>query len=63
MYRYPWPASAIGQTEMRLLHQAREQSPERTTITQLIADAVRRAYASRCEMPREVHAEPMEVAA
>ena len=44
-YRYPWPASALSRGDMSLLHKARETSPQRTTITQLIVDAVRRTYA------------------
>ena len=44
-YRFAWPASAIrrGQ-EMTLLYQARESSPDRTPITQLIAHAIRTTY-------------------
>lgn len=44
-YRFAWPASAIrrGQ-EMALLYQARESSPNRTPITQLIAHAIRATY-------------------
>lgn len=47
-YRYPWPASAILPDDMAILHRARERSPGRVPITQLIAEAVRRAYAP-CE--------------
>ena len=43
-YRYPWPAAAIGKEEMALLFSARESSPEPTTITRLIAEAVRLVY-------------------
>ncbi len=43
-YRYPWPAAAIGKEEMALLFSARESSPEPTTITRLVAEAVRLAY-------------------
>ena len=44
-YRFAWPASAIrrGQ-EMALLYQAREASPDRTPITQLIAHAINHTY-------------------
>ena len=43
-FRYPWPASAIGKEEMKLLYLARESSATPTTITRLIAEAVRVAY-------------------
>lgn len=43
-YHYPWPASAIGREEMALLYLARESSPDRTTITELVARAVRAQY-------------------
>lgn len=43
-YHYPWPASAIGREEMTLLYLARESSPDRTTITELVARAVRAQY-------------------
>ena len=44
MVRYPWPASALTPDEMALLYHARERSPSRVPITQLIAEAVRVAY-------------------
>ena len=43
-FRYPWPSSAIGKEEMALLYLARESSPDRTTITELVARAVRAQY-------------------
>ncbi len=43
-YRYPWPASAIGKGEMSLLYLARESSPDRTAITELVARAIRAQY-------------------
>ena len=43
-YRYPWPSSAIDADLMRRLFMARESSPEPTTITRLIAEAVRAQY-------------------
>lgn len=46
-YRYPWPASALGPAEMSLLHEARQCSPGRVAITQLVAQAVRAAYGGR----------------
>lgn len=44
MNRYPWPASAVTPQDMALLHQARESSPPRVPITQLIAMAIRTQY-------------------
>ncbi len=41
---YPWPASAIGPEEMRMLHRVRENGAERVPITRLIRDAVIEAY-------------------
>ena len=44
-YRYPWPASALSQDDMARLHAVRETGPDRVPITELIARAVRQAYA------------------
>ncbi len=41
---YPWPASALGPEEMRLLHEVRESGAERIPITRLIRDAVIETY-------------------
>ena len=59
-YRYPWPASALTREEMALLYHARERSPGRVFITQLIAEAVRAAYGpgvavSSSPPPRSTH--------
>jgi len=43
-YRYPWPSSAIGKEEMALLYLARESSPGKTAITELVARAIRAQY-------------------
>ena len=43
-FRYPWPSSALGKEEMALLYLARETSPDRTTITELVARAIRVQY-------------------
>lgn len=43
-YIYPWPASAIGKGEMSLLYLARESSPDRTAITELIVRAIQAQY-------------------
>ncbi len=43
-YHYPWPASALTPEDMRLLHDTREQDPQHTPITRLIAAAVREKY-------------------
>ena len=43
-YRYPWPSSQLTRADMRLLHNARESSPDRTTITELVARAIRVQY-------------------
>ena len=50
-YRYPWPASALTPDEMALLYHARERSPGRVPITQLIAEAVRAAYGPGVAVP------------
>ena len=59
-YRYPWPASALSRDEMAMLYHARERSPGRVFITQLIAEAVRAAYGpgvavSSSPPPRSAH--------
>ena len=59
-YRYPWPASKISPDDMAMLHRARERSPGRVPITQLIAEAVRAAYGSgvavqSSSQPRSTH--------
>ena len=42
---YPWPCSGLRRDEeMRLLWLAREHSPRRTPISELIRQAVIRAY-------------------
>jgi len=41
---YPWPASAISEEEMALLHTAREASTRRVPITKLIQRAIIDAY-------------------
>jgi subtilase family serine protease len=43
-YRYPWPASAIGRSDMELLHAVRESTSPRVPITRLIAAAVASTY-------------------
>ena len=53
-FRYPWPSSAIGQEEMALLYIARESSPDKTSITQLIATAVRAQYGHLAAHPEQV---------
>jgi hypothetical protein len=41
--KYRWPASALTAEDMRLLHAVREARPG-TSISELIARAVRREY-------------------
>ena len=43
-YTYPWPSSKLTPADMKLLHAARESSPGRPPITQLLAEAVRAQY-------------------
>ena len=50
-YRYPWPASALTREELAMLYHARESSPGRVPITQLIAKAVRAAYGPGVSVP------------
>ena len=56
-YRYPWPASCLTAVDMKLLHDARESSPDRTTITELVARAVRAQY-GRVAIKPEPSGEP-----
>jgi len=42
--KYFWPASGLTESDMALLYQAREASPDRTPISRLIARAVRETY-------------------
>lgn len=53
-FRYAWPSSAIDADLMRRLFMARESSPEPTTITRLIADAVRAQYGHLAAQPEQV---------
>ena len=53
-FRYPWPSSAIGKEEMALLYIARESSPDKTSITQLIATAIRAQYGHPAAQPEQV---------
>ena len=50
-YRYPWPGSALTAEDMSVLHAVRESGSHRMPITQLIAEAVRRAYAQAPVIP------------
>jgi hypothetical protein len=53
--KYFWPASAITESDMDLLYRVRESTHKRIPITQLIARAVREAYAARvCTMDQEL---------
>ena len=54
-FRYPWPASALTSDEMALLYHARERSPDRIPITQLIREAVRFAFAVPSSSQRSTH--------
>ena len=50
-YRYPWPASRVGRTEIALLYAARECSPERKPITVLIAQAIQAQFGHLVNQP------------
>ena len=50
--RYPWPASAIGAADMRMLYEIREASHPRVPISLLIALAVREAYVNAYPQPQ-----------
>jgi len=52
-YKYPWPASALTPTEMKLLFTARESHPDRPPITKLISAAVRAVYQPKPITPKE----------
>ena len=43
--KYPWPASAISEEDMARLYHVRQNATPRVPITELIARAVRQAYA------------------
>ena len=45
MKYYPWPASAITPADMALLHRQREENSPRVPINELLARAIRMAYA------------------
>ena len=47
--KYIWPASAITSSDMALLHAVREHSQPRTSISELVARAVRPQYGDRVE--------------
>lgn len=44
-YAYPWPASALSAEDMAVLYLVRENTHPRVPITELVARAVRSAYA------------------
>ena len=45
--RYPWPASAIGAADMRMLYEIRQASRPRVSIAGLVVRAIRETYAER----------------
>ena len=49
LFRYPWPASALTQADMAVLHAVREGGAEHIPITELIARAVRVTYGAHLE--------------
>ena len=55
--KYFWPSSAITESDMALLYEAREASEPRTPITQLLARAIRQTYGtgSVLSMPAGLH--------
>ena len=53
-FRYPWPASQLTPSDMKLLHDARESHPDRPPITQLLAEAVRAQYGHLTIKPEPV---------
>jgi len=59
-FRYPWPASAIGGAEMAMLHLARESSPDKTSIVERLAHAVRVQYGHLAVRPLESTTQPKE---
>ena len=46
-FRYPWPASAIGAADMRMLYEVRKASRPRVPISLLVARAIRETYAEQ----------------
>ena len=53
-FRYAWPSSGIDADLMHRLYMARESSPTPTTITRLIAEAVRAQYGHPAAQPEQV---------
>ena len=45
--RYPWPASAIGAADMRMLYEIRQASRPRVSIAGLVVRAIRETYAEQ----------------
>ena len=52
--RYAWPASKLAERDMFLVWRARERSPHKTTISALIAAAVRQVYGDLAIAPRDM---------
>ena len=48
-YTYPWPASAITESDMALLHSVRESTQPRVPITQLISKAIQATNGSTAD--------------
>lgn len=55
--KYFWPASAITEADMALLYQAREASPSKVPISQLVAMAVRAQYGNATVREKDQAAE------
>jgi len=52
--RYAWPASKLTEHDMFLVWRAREMSPQKTTISALIANACRQEYGHLADAPIEM---------
>ena len=52
-YRLPWPASQITKADLSILFSGRKHSPERTPITNLVAQAIRAQYGHLANNPKQ----------
>ena len=50
--KYAWPASKLTDDDMYVLYVAREQAPTKTTISCLLAQAVRQTFGRVADNPQ-----------
>jgi hypothetical protein len=59
MTYYQWPASALTEDDMALLHEARERAHPRTPINHLLARAVRQVFGQSARDPAALAPQPI----